>query len=278
VCVSMTSSPGKSAMEPVEAVQLRARIVAEPDDLELRLAHADAIEPVDPERARFIRLQCRPDRDAAVATADDDDARRSENALMVRHGAKWAAHLARHARGWQFVRGFIELVGLDAETFLRVAGRIAAHDPVRHWDLTRAAGRLHEVAAHPVLARARSLSLAGNDLTDDDVRGLARAPRLPELLWLDIGGNPRLGVASLEALAAAPALQALEVVELDGIGSRSPLHRPAYDWDGTLVTVDRNPIGEALEGGLGRQIRWLYPLVDRVAGRADRFSLRPSAG
>lgn len=260
-------------MEPVEAVELRRRIVGDPDDLALRIAYADAIEPTDAERAQFIRLQCRADRD----TQDDaGDARRSENALLVRRGADWASHLAPHARGWRFVRGFIEQASLDAATFAREAGRIAGHDPIRHWDLTGTAGRLYAIAAHPVLARARSLSLAGNDLTDDDIRALGNAPRLPELVWLDVGGNPRLGPVSLEVLATAPALAALEIVRLDGIGSKSPLHRPAYDWDGTLVTVDRNPIGEALEARVGRPIRWLYPLADRVAEAADRYALRPT--
>ena len=259
-------------MEPVEAVELRRRIVGDPDDLSLRLAYAGAIEPIDPERAEFIRLQCRSDRDTTGA----EDARRGENSLLVRRGADWASHLAPHASGWRFVRGFIEQVTVDAATFGREAGRIAGHDPIRHWDLTGAAGRLHAIAAHPVLARARSLSLAGNDLTDEDIRALGNAPRLPELVWLDIGRNPQLGPVSLEVLASSPALASLEVVRLDGIGGKSPLHRPAYDWDGTLVTVDRNPVGEALEARVGRRIRWLYPLADRVAEAADRFALRPT--
>lgn len=256
-------------MEPAQARELRARIAVDPDDLDLRLAYAVAIEPVDAERARFIRLQC-------GAEGADEAARRSEEELAARRGPEWAAHLASRVQGWRFIHGFIELVKLDVDTFRDEAARIAAADPVRHWDLVGAAGRVEEFAGHPVMARARSLSLAGNDLSDDDIRVLAAAPPLSQLVWLDIGGNPRLGVAALRFLAGSPALHSLEVVEMEGIGTRSPLHRPAYDWDGTLVTVDRNPIGEALEVGLGRRIRWLYPLADRVAEPADRFELRPS--
>jgi uncharacterized protein (TIGR02996 family) len=258
-------------MESIEAVQLRARVVADPDDLDLRLAYADAIEPRDPARASFIRLQCRANRDPGVESAAD------EAGLLATHGTAWAAHLAQRARTWRFIRGFIELVSVDAATFLRDGEEIAAADPVRHWDLSGAGQRLDVIAAHPALRRARSLSLAGNDLGDEDIRALAGAPALSQLVWLDIRRNPRIGPASLAILAGAPALQTLEVVDLEGIGSQSPLHRPAYDWDGTLVTVDRNPIGTTLENGVGRSIRWLYPLSDRVAEPDDRFRLRPHA-
>ena len=261
-------------MEPAEAARLRARIAADPDDVALRLAYADVIEAIDPDRATFIRLQCRADRDRPGGAVDEAQVR-GENALLVRGGAGWASHLPPAATGWRFARGFIELVSLDADAFLREAGRIAAADPVRHWDLCAASGRLAEIAAHQALGRARSLSLAGNDLDDGDVAAFARAPAMPELVWLDISHNPRIGLPSLRVLASAPALAALEVVELGGIGC-APLHRPAYDWDGTLVTVDRNPIGDALEKELGRRIRWLYPLADRAAEPADRFRLRPA--
>jgi uncharacterized protein (TIGR02996 family) len=250
-------------VEPAQARELRARIASDPDDLDLRLVYADAIEPVDAERARFIRLQCR-------AEGGDEE-------LAARRAPEWAAHLSPRVLGWRFIHGFIELVKIDAEAFLGEAARIAAADPVRHWDLAGAAGRLGDIAAQPVLARARSLSLAGNDLADEDIRDLAAGPPLSQLVWLDIGGNPRLSVAALRFLAEGQALPSLQVLQMEGIGARSPLHRPAYDWDGTLVTVDRNPIGEALEVGLGRRILWLYPLADRVAEPADRFLLRPFA-
>lgn len=81
---------------------LLAAILAHPDEDTPRLMYADWLdEHGQPERAEFIRIQCRPDADEAA------EQRVAE--LEERNRAKWLAGLPHfHSARWRFRRGFPE--------------------------------------------------------------------------------------------------------------------------------------------------------------------------
>src|SRR5688572_30877245 len=96
---------------------LHRAILADPDDVSLRLAYADALPSDDP-RGEFIRVQ------VALAGLDEGDARRPalrkrEADLLELHGAAWAGLRAKREYErfgpilgdhdqWEFGRGFLE--------------------------------------------------------------------------------------------------------------------------------------------------------------------------
>src|SRR4051794_29267061 len=124
----------------VNAALLQA-ICENPDDDGLRLVYADWEEEHGrPERAEFIRVQI------ALASAAPDDACRGdlearELRLLTGHRKEWAGGLRDWVRDWEFRRGFVEAVTLDAGGFLRRADDLFARVPLQGLHLFRAGVR-----------------------------------------------------------------------------------------------------------------------------------------
>jgi uncharacterized protein (TIGR02996 family) len=197
-----------------------------PGDDAPRLVYADWLdEHGDPDRAEFIRTQCR-----LAGLGEDDPARDAlelrERALLAGHGAAWREELPPWARkGAVFRRGFVEGVTARAGQFVRGAGALFAAATVRHAWLTYPYNFQEPpsrpdpaLAACPFLARLTSLKLGGSfggAVGDDGVRTLVASPHLANLETLDLGGN-QVTAAGVRAVAESPHLPALAVLDLSG--------------------------------------------------------------
>src|SRR4051794_5593177 len=90
-------------------------IIEHPDDDAPRLIYADWLdEHGQPERAEFIRLQCR------LALLPEGDPERPalrvrESELLGAHRARWTADLKRLVRDCRFERGFVSWVETSGE-------------------------------------------------------------------------------------------------------------------------------------------------------------------
>jgi uncharacterized protein (TIGR02996 family) len=140
---------------------------AAPDDDAPRLVWADA---VGGERGELVVLQCDLAR-GGLPPAEAAARRRRERELLARHGAAWAGLEAFRSR-FEFRRGFVEAVELDARTFASYGEAIFRRAPL-----------------------LRSLT-AGLTATDDDpsdgpiarLRRLTEAPAFWRLGGLDLAG------------------------------------------------------------------------------------------
>ena len=211
---------------------LRDAVVAAPVDDAPRVAYADAIASTDPDRAEFIRLQL------ALArwrkTHEDPPERvtsstRSRN-LLDRHERAWSADVRPLVDECGFLRGFVELVELDAAKFLATAPELYRRAPILHLELTGVKAVAAQLFASPHLDRIESLSLLRNKLDDADAAVLASSPHLGRLAWLDVGLNA-IGPAGLEALAASMHLPRLGYVGLAGnpVDDPTPRHADGYE-------------------------------------------------
>lgn len=205
-------------------------VVAAPADDAPRLAYARAIAASDPGRAELIELQLALARARKAHTAPPDASLHRELALLHAHGAAWAAGVAPLVDKWQFLRGFVEVVTLDAARFLAGAGELYRRAPVLHLNLAGAKPVAAALFGSPHLARIVSLKLAGNALDDADAAALAASPHLGSLEWLDLGRN-RIGAAGLEAIAASHRLPRLGYLGFAGnaIADPTPQHADEYD-------------------------------------------------
>jgi uncharacterized protein (TIGR02996 family) len=250
-------------------------ILAAPDDDAPRLVYADwlddAANPADRARAEFIRVQCGLDRLPA------DDPRRPalaarERQLTAEYAAAWRAPLAGLVSNQEFSRGFVEEVTVEARRLIEHGEAIFAAAPVRHVRLVEAGPVLEKVAACPLLARLRGLTVYAHHLGDRLARALAASPHLAALEVLDLGRN-RLTDAGAEALAAAGdrlgGLTTLVLREnsVGESGARALAHAPGL---GRLAALDLaiNAVGaggaEALAGSPRLSLRDLDLALNRV--------------
>jgi uncharacterized protein (TIGR02996 family) len=189
-------------------------IIENPEDAP-RLVYADWLdEHGQPERAEFIRLQCR----LARGATDPDSLRRlreREGQLLRAHELRWTAPLHGLVQRARFVRGFPERVTLTGEEFLAHADAVFRRAPVRHVILTEVAGRLPQLTDSPHLGRAGTLEF--RTFAGLDVRTLVGSPHLGRLTGLIL----RYGCVEDEgaaALADAPALARLTTLDLYACG------------------------------------------------------------
>jgi uncharacterized protein (TIGR02996 family) len=213
-----------------------ADILAHPDDDAPRLIYADCLEENgDPERAEFIRLQCKLEK----MTEGDPccpELEGREQELLTANEQAWAKPLRSMVKSWQFRRGFIEWVQMTAARFLRHGGFLLRFAPVRSVSFLGEVGaRLSKLASSPYLARLSeldmvkvglsgegtqvlassaylanltSLYLSGNDIGDLGAAALASSPHLANLTRLNLNGN-RIGAEGAAALASSPYLAKL---------------------------------------------------------------------
>jgi uncharacterized protein (TIGR02996 family) len=205
-------------------------VIDAPTDEAPRLAYAGAIAARDPERAELIEIQIALSRARRAHTPPDDKALNRELAVIRAHGAAWAADVAPLVDKWQYLRGFIEVVTLDAAAFLANADALYRRAPVLHLDLTGVAAVAGALFGSPHLTRIVSLKLAGEALGDAEATLLARSPYLTSLEWLDVSRN-QIGAHGLEELAASIRLPRLGYVQFaaNAVADPTPQHADAYD-------------------------------------------------
>src|SRR5438105_511154 len=107
-----STRPGTTTMNQEQA--FIEAIAAEPEQDAHRLVFADWLDDQDePDRAEFIRVQC----ELARLGPDDErrpDLARREAQLRSAHGAAWLGPLSRFFGSWQYRRGLLEVLEIDA--------------------------------------------------------------------------------------------------------------------------------------------------------------------
>lgn len=210
--------PVPTAAKPEEAAFL-ASILANPDDKKARTIYADLLQDRGDPRGEFIALQC-----ARADLADDDprvtDLDASIAALLKKHKKVWTALGENKGARWEYRRGFVEKLSIDAKDLLANAAQIFAAEPLEElniWKIDesptqRGKSRLAPILDLP-LHRIKRLSLARCDLTEDDYAALARATTLAsvELLDLTNGGSVDSPIAPLAQATSLPKLRELKL-------------------------------------------------------------------
>lgn len=198
--------------------QFLADILANPEDRKARLVYADLLQDAGDPRGEYIVLAC-----ARAELADGDpripalDAQ--IDALLKKHKKQWVAACGdnKGAR-YEYRRGFVEKLSLDAKDLLANWEQIFAAEPIEElnvWKIDesptkRGRSRLAPILELP-LHRIRRLSLARCKLTADDFAALAEATTLGnvELLDLSNGGSAVIPVANLAKATSLPGLRDL---------------------------------------------------------------------
>jgi hypothetical protein len=196
-------------------------VVSDPENDELRFELAGCIDPYDPVRGTFIKMQViRSQRERAIGfLSSEDEPSDAERRIIARHGLEWTQDLRRYVNHTQgrptctFHRGLVAHIEIDPDVFVEFAPRVLAMAPIRHVDFAPLpAGSLAPLLASEALAQLDSVGFAGVGLDDDAVVEIAACPRLAQCLYLDLSFNP-LGPRAFAALAASPYLRQLLVVK-----------------------------------------------------------------
>jgi uncharacterized protein (TIGR02996 family) len=242
--------------------QLYRAVCDAPDDESPRRAMADWLVARGDPQGEFIRLQLEAARQPLrLGSSDYIRPNSAADALLARHRAAWAAQLSPFAPKYVgFMRGFPELVDMDAQTFVSSAAEIYRAAPIRMVSLRNARPVLRALAGMPELARLVSLAVNSAGLDDDDLRALVASSHLGNLKRLDVSFNA-LGDASVDAIcAAASRLPRLASVNLTRNRIANPIEE--YGEDGISGLIVRDGIalperGRRLEATYGPQA-WLH--------------------
>jgi uncharacterized protein (TIGR02996 family) len=182
-----------------------------PEDDAPRLIYADWLDEQDePARAELIRLQC-----ALAAGAFQGPAlgraQARERELLALFGEEWAALLRGLVRAYEFRRGFVERVRLDAAGLLRDGEEVFRLAPVRHLELFVPRSRAEEVADCPLLGRLHALDLSYSAGDRAGLAALLASPHLAELRGLRLRA---LAGGAAQALFAADNFPRLTTLDL----------------------------------------------------------------
>jgi uncharacterized protein (TIGR02996 family) len=210
-----------------------------PHDDTPRLVYADWLdENGQPERAEFIRVQCRL---AELPTGHPERPalEKREHALWKKYAKAWREPLpARHRKG-PFYRGFVvpvwylsardltpDLAPPDCAPLWEadLAGGLEEMDLAAHTLLGRVVHLrlphvptdwLQRLLASPAVAHLTGLQHWFSEVDSARARAIAESPYLTRLTDLDLGHTP-LGPEGGRALAASPHLRRLRDVQLWG--------------------------------------------------------------
>ena len=254
----------------MNAAQL-ARVIAAPDDDDVRLAIANELGEGNP-RAEFIRLQvARARGDHAASRKRRSEETLREETLLGQYAQRWAEEVGPFVRvpadmrGLSFHRGFVARADVKR---LADADQAFARAPI---EVLSASGSGFDVAAllkAPWLGRVRALILSGIGGGDALARSIAGCERLGRLRYLALRHND-IGRAGVEALAAAPRFAALRRLDLGG-NDVNPVEVPAYDEAGYIVATETDPLAAELEAAHGHRA-WLHCGWDSRADEPDEW-------
>jgi uncharacterized protein (TIGR02996 family) len=178
-------------------------ILADPDADGPRLVYADWLDDQGQHaRAEFIRVQCA----LASLPADVPQAaslRARADVLLEEHRVAWAEPLAGLANRWDWIRGFPDVVRLDAKAFVARGEELFAAVPVRHVELLDVAAHLPRLARCPSLERLATLTISGSHAGDAIAKALGSSPHIGRLTGLHL---PRNGLTDAAVLAIAGGL------------------------------------------------------------------------
>jgi len=234
-----------------------------------RAAVADALVDVDPDRARFIRLQLEATRHRRAGQWRGADLLAADDAAwdLLQRNAQWNIFFPG-ATHWGFGRGFPEAVTFDARRFVDEADALFRLAPVLDATLTNVGAAAAELADSPFLSRLRSLRVIGPTPVGA-LRSLAGSPFVSRLRVLELSytGADR---SVLDAICASPGLGALRYLGFTGNSSPNPCfaHR---DEDGISAAVVEDPaLRRELLDRWGEKAFLTFRPGDRFV-TADRF-------
>lgn len=191
--------------------ELLKAVVERPDDDAPRLAYADWLDAHgEPERARFIRIQCQ-----LVHLKEE------ERSLLERFSDEWARPIwGCGADEWKYHRGFPEEIAISAHHFLDVHERINRVTPIRRLRLdTFSDDDLARLATLPAATQLQSLQIGSlpseSDYVfgEDGLRTIATSPNFAGLRRLSLKSH-KLGDSATTIVATSPVLQNLTQLEL----------------------------------------------------------------
>jgi uncharacterized protein (TIGR02996 family) len=199
-----------------------------------RLIYADYLAeshiPADVARGELIRIQC------ALSRLPGDDPRRPdlvacEAELLQEYRSIWGEGLSQLVVGWEFRRGLLDVVSIDAQTFLARGDELFRRAPIRRVRILDAARHLPRLVNCPFLTSVRELDLCGNDLGNGGVNLLLRSPYLTAVESLDLSFNGVCdgGVRLLALSSALPRLRELALndngqISGDGLAQLAASH------------------------------------------------------
>jgi uncharacterized protein (TIGR02996 family) len=195
-----------------------ADIVANPDDDTPRLVYADWLEDNgDPERAAFIRAQCRL---AAMGRYELEryDLEGELDALLKKNARRWLKPLAKITSNVEFRRGFPHRFALPAAKFVEKGEEVFSAAPTLcEYRVLKPKEAWDEMLACPALEKVTSFD-AGHQpgITIPRVQALAGAKRLRNLRDLNLS-DTALGRCITE-LAGSPHLGRVEKLNVSGCG------------------------------------------------------------
>jgi uncharacterized protein (TIGR02996 family) len=244
-------------------------VLDNPDDDAPRLAYADwcALQPEEASvaRAEFIRGQIElahmPAEILEHGLAHRLQSRMDK--LSSVYGQTWTAPSLPFVKSYDFERGFVELVALDADSLLRNGPRIFTAAPVRHMDLRGVRDVGEELFSSPSLARLKSLNMNDCGLYTFHIRLLAASGVTANLCWLSLTRN-HLDLEAARAMAASPYFTNLKFASFDD-NPVDPCEQLGWD-SGVVVSAWLPPPGEELEKEFG-YLPWLH----KPNGQMDRF-------
>jgi hypothetical protein len=238
--------------------ELWQRILAAPADADLKAQYAAALAAAGDPRAEMFSAAA--EYTHLVYTMDDEGAK----ALLGRLGplqARFSAEFASLAVPWngqvKLIMGWPCDLTIAAADFVRHAAEIVATLPIRHLTLTAISESpaLFELAQ---LDQIASLDGSHQRWSDDAVGALANSGHLRSLRWLNLS-KCRITEAQIDILAAAPALRAVEMLDLSDNRARDLAGEMWSDWSGPIPPQSSalSRFGSQLESRHG-YILWLH--------------------
>lgn len=177
-----------------------------------------------------------------------------------KRGATWTNGVEKLVADARFLRGFVDKVFLDAQSYVDHADELFRRAPIRQLVLSNAGQLVTELVRDPRLIQISVLTLAGKPpIGDAGLEAIAASPYLRELRALNVA-DQSIGMAGLEALSASKTLPALVYVNLNGNRFEDPVEGYGTDW--VTMRPDLNgaylpPLGKQLEAKYG-DLPWLY--------------------
>lgn len=229
----MVAGSPASYYERMNLESALATVLAQPHELGPRQAFATLVGGT---RGAFIEAQLRS---SAALRADppsfDDDAVILADELLDNHAQQWANGADQLTTGVTFMRGFIELVAVDASWF------------TNHWRALFARAPIRQLIVHGLNNPRQFFGCAGlqqlvgltfnlygtafsaETFDDHAAAALTASPNLAQLRYLDVTGTALTDVGKLSILRGLPALQ---TALFDDLGETV-----SQDYDGTLTGV-----------------------------------------
>jgi hypothetical protein len=230
----------------VDLDEALAAVLSEPLRNAPRLRYAEIVKGT---RAELIRTQIDHARLLSASTPNPltGTLRKKAQKLVDAEGRDWAGLVVTEiASKWEFRRGFVERVTVDARAFMARGDELFAHAPVRLVALENVqAVDLDRLFANPLLERLGGLDLSKQKIGDAGAKALARSPRLGQLRWLGLH-SCAIGLEGAEALCASTLLPNLLHVEFGGNPVEITPTPGGIEQDGSIMGWDLSPEAVAL--------------------------------